>query len=105
MVRFNIRAHIARRAGSLVLAAVPALSLPGAAHNRRRWCIAALMALLGGCAHDPAPKAGCHGPWIWITPGLAGGSVKKQNAAPKGAEGRRGPSELQPETPPAGGHP
>jgi hypothetical protein len=22
--------------------------------------------LLTGCAHDPAPKARCHGPWVWV---------------------------------------
>jgi hypothetical protein len=30
--------------------------------------------LLSACAHDPAPKARCHGPWIWLTP-AAGSSA------------------------------
>jgi hypothetical protein len=71
-------------------------------HNRRRWCIAALMALLGGCAHDPAPKARCHGPWIWITP--AGGTTKNPDAASTGTAGGRGPSDSRLENVPSAGH-
>jgi hypothetical protein len=44
--------------------------------------------LLVGCAHDPAPKAHCHGPWIWLTP--AGGTPAvgipaKQSTRPQDA--------------------
>jgi hypothetical protein len=85
-------------------------------HNHRRGCIAAAMALLGGCAHEPAPKARCHGPWVWVngSPGLAdgppaagspaGGTPKNPEEASKGADGPRGPSQPRLENVPSAGH-
>ena len=47
---------------------------------------AGVLAVLASCAHDPAPKAPCHGPWVWINapaqPAAAGISPK-QGARPK----------------------
>ena len=34
----------------------------------RRWMVWAIAAgaLMSGCASDPAPKAPCRGPWVWL---------------------------------------
>jgi len=36
--------------------------------GRRRCWITGMAVMLSACAHDPAPKARCHGPWVWVTP-------------------------------------
>ncbi len=96
--------------------------------NRGRWCVATLMTLLCGCAHDPAPKARCHGPWTWVNapaqaltggvsrshspsgnvpaqPGPADSSVEKHDTPSKDARGGNGLVKLPLEIPPTGGHP
>lgn len=60
--------------------------------GRRRCWMGGLAVMLSACAHDPAPKARCHGPWVWVTPaagpadgGPADGKVSKPRASHRAA--------------------
>jgi hypothetical protein len=73
-----------------------------------RCCIGMLAVLLSACAHDPAPRARCHGPWVWVTvptTGLADSALKHRAARSKSANGHLELSVPGSDTPPAGGPP
>jgi hypothetical protein len=51
-----------------------------------RWCWLGWSAvMLSACAHDPAPKARCHGPWVWVTP-AAGHSADARVGKGRGSD-------------------
>jgi hypothetical protein len=47
------------------------------------WCWTVFVpVLLASCAHDPAPKAHCHGPWIWLNePPIAAAPDRRDSKA------------------------
>ena len=63
--------------------------------GRAGW-MGGLVLMLSACAHDPAPKARCHGPWVWLTPAGGSSAGPADSALSKRRSSRRsvGPSSV-----------